>query len=333
MRNPNGFGTVYKMHGNRRKPFIASVTIPLEDGRKTRKAIGYYATRREALAALSEYHNQPYDLSAREVTVKEFFDKWLAWRETRGKGIQATATYKSNFLNHCKPLFNKRFLDVQSIQIQQLVDAAPSPIIAERIKTTWGMLYKYAALTGITTANAAAIVERPTRPKSTIHKPFTDDEIKSLWKTKDNPIARLALIYIYTGMRPSELLNIKREDVHIKERYMIGGMKTAAGRGRTIPIAKKILPFIKELYASGDEYIYPLRRYERLREKWIACPLDVIQNHLPHDGRHTCATLLDNARIAKRTMQLILGHAGKDVEESVYTHKTLAQIIEAIDKI
>ena len=321
------------MHGRRRRPYIAAVSIMQEDGRRTRKAIGYYPTRREALAALSEYHNQPYDLSAREVTVKEFFDKWLAYREKRGKGAQATATYKSNFLNHCKPLFDKRFVDVQSIHIQQLVDSAPSPVIAERIKTTWGLLYRYAALTGITTNNAAAIVERPTRPKSTIHKPFTEDEIKVLWENKNVPMAQLALIYTYTGMRPSEFLNIKREDVHIKERYMIGGMKTEAGRKRTIPIAKKILPIIKKLYDSGEEYLYPLRRYERLREKWCACHLDVIQNHLPHDGRHTCATLLDNARVAKRTMQLILGHAGKDVEENVYTHKTLEQLLEAVDKI
>ena len=321
------------MHGQRRRPYIAAVTITV-DGKRTRKALGYYASRRDALAALAEYHNQPYDLAAREITVLDFFQKWLAYREERGRGQQATAIYKSTFLNHCKPLFDMRFADVQSIQIQQLVDNAKSPVIAERIKTTWGLLYKYAALTGIATNNAAAIVERPTRPKSKLHKPFTADEIAELWTYENNLMAHLALIYIYTGLRPSELLNMRREDVHLEERYMIGGMKTEAGRGRTIPIAEKIVPLIKELLESNNgEYLCGIKRYERLREKWAACALPVIHNHLLHDGRHTCETLLDNARVAKRTIQLILGHAGKDIDEAVYTHKTRQQLIDAINLI
>lgn len=321
------------MHGQRRRPYIAAITITI-DGKRTRKAIGYYSSRRDAMAALAEYHNQPYDLSAREISVIDFFQKWLSYRDERGRGVQATATYKSTFLNHCKPLFNMRFCDVQSIQIQQLVDNAKSPVIAERIKTTWGLLYKYAALTGITTSNAAAIVERPTRPKSTLHKPFTADEIEELWTYKNNLYAHLALVYIYTGLRPSELLTMRREDVHIEERYMIGGMKTDAGRGRTIPIAEKIVPIIEEFYdqCNGD-FLCPVHRYDRLREKWKMCALPVIHNHLPHDGRHTCETLLDNARVAKRTIQLILGHAGKDVDEAVYTHKTRQQLIDAINLI
>lgn len=42
-------------------------------------------------------------------------------------------------------------------------------------------------------------------------------------------------------------------------------------------------------------------------------------DHLPHDERHTCATMLDNADISKVIIKKILGHAGKDVTEKVYT--------------
>lgn len=43
--------------------------------------------------------------------------------------------------------------------------------------------------------------------------------------------------------------------------------------------------------------------------------------------------LLDNARISKKIIQLIIGHAGRDIDERVYTHKTTQQLIDAINAI
>ena len=112
-------------------------------------------------------------------------------------------------------------------------------------------------------------------------------------------------------------------------------MKTEAGKNRTIPIAEKILPFIREWYNQENEYLLPIvaRTKDGVRRIFAKSPIPCIREHLPHDGRHTCETMLDNARIAKRTIQIIMGHAGKDVDESVYTHKTREQLIEAINQI
>lgn len=57
------------------------------------------------------------------------------------------------------------------------------------------------------------------------------------------------------------------------------------------------------------------------------------RRHLPHDGRHTCITRLNDAEVNERTIQLIVGHSGSGVTQSVYTHKTIAQLIEAINRI
>lgn len=320
------------MHGQRRRPYIAAVTITT-DGKRSRKAIGYYATRRDALAALAEYHNKPYDISAREITVKEFFEKWHAWREGREKGKEANRIYKITFNKHCTALHEWRFLDVQSIHIQQLIDNAPSPKTAVRIKILWGLFYKYAALLGLCHVNAAAIVETPAQPKSRMHKPFSEEEIKQLWENPKDMGAKIALILIYSGLRPSELVTMKTENIYLEDRYMIGGMKTDAGRGRTIPIAEKIYPFIKELYNPGKPRLFRFSDYQGISHEWKMSTVPAVQNHLPHDGRHTCETLLDNARIAKKTIQLILGHAGRDIDETVYTHKTRQQLIEAINMI
>lgn len=193
----------------------------------------------------------------------------------------------------------------------------------------------------ITTTNYAQFIILPTATQSRAHKPFTRAEIKTLWEHTDDAGVRYALIYIYTGLRPSELLRIKRENVFIDKQYMLGGMKTAAGKNRIIPIARKIMPFIADMYSDGGEYIAmskkdtkPLFTYDRLRAQiWERSPILSKMAHLPHDGRHTCATLLSDADINKKTIQLILGHASKDITDRVYTHKTISQLIDAINKI
>ncbi len=60
MRLPSGYGSVYKLSGKRRRPWIAIVTEGWDDeGKQLRKPIGYFATKMEALDALSVYRQNP----------------------------------------------------------------------------------------------------------------------------------------------------------------------------------------------------------------------------------------------------------------------------------
>lgn len=74
MKLPNGFGSVYKLSGNRRKPYVAKKTKGWNINPDTGKAkqlyitVGYYATRKEALTALAEFNANPYDVNAAKVT-------------------------------------------------------------------------------------------------------------------------------------------------------------------------------------------------------------------------------------------------------------------------
>ena len=338
IRNPNGFGTVYKLHGARRKPFAVCVTAGRKpDGRLVRKYIGYYATRREALSALASYNDNPFDASARDITMADLWRRWTEYRIGRGKSLPDN--YKNAF-RHCAALHNKRFVDITTAQIQATVDAVSNmPHTAVQVRMVFGLLYKYARLINLTTVNKAQGIEVPRLPKSTKHRPFSDEEIAALWENTSDYGVQLALVYCYTGLRPSELIEIRRENVHIEERYMIGGMKTEAGRNRIIPIAEKIVPIIQGFLSRPSEWLltapdgtHPKNRQYIIKHYWSKSASPIVRAHLPHDGRHTCETLLDNARIAKRTIQLIIGHAGGDVD-ALYTHKTQAQLIAAINSI
>ena len=95
------------------------------------------------------------------------------------------------------------------------------------------------------------------------------------------------------------------------------------------------------MYNADNEYLVidpfddqPMLTYDRMREHaWKRSKILMPLHHLPHDGRHTCATLLDNADTPKKIIQLILGHRATDITHRVYTHKTLKQLIDAINLI
>lgn len=338
MKNPNGYGTIYKLSGRRRRPYTAVVVVGKKpDGGYIRKNLGYWEKKADAMAALSAYHQKPYDVAEKSAPLKEIWDAYIKYRDERKKPV--TRQIRAIF-NHCRPLHDKPLADVRPIDIQAIVDSLKDrPSTARRVRQFFRDLYGYAKVCGLPIDDISGVVEVPAMPKSTLHKPFSPEEIEGLWAAKADFSCRLALLYIYTGCRPQELSEIRRENVHLDKRYMVGGMKTEAGRDRTIPLARKILPIVEDMLARGTgEYLLVDDRgkhpaYNTLRDRWRYSGNPIVQAHRMHDGRHTCETLLDNANINKRVIQLIMGHAGRDIDESVYTHKTTAQLVEAIDKI
>ena len=162
------------------------------------------------------------------------------------------------------------------------------------------MMFKYAIDQKIVTTNFASLVELPAKEQSEIHKPFTPEELQILWQNADDFTVKIALILCYTGLRPviSELYNPQNEFL---------------------------------ITQSGKPIIYQnfLQKYWRKNETLKSLPT----KHLPHDGRHTCATLMDDAEVPLKIRQLILGHSSKDITNRVYTHKTIRQLIDAINRI
>ena len=178
--------------------------------------------------------------------------------------------------------------------------------------------------------------------------PVTD----MVWKALDcliwqaiaagNRDAEIAMIYLYTGMRPSELLEVKKENVDLAARIMIGGMKTDAGKDRHVPLHKDILPFVERLmqlpgenlvmrYDKGEPEPMPYARFNT--RHWTPLMRELgMEQYTPHYARHTCATMLREAGVADDLRKLILGHSSGDITDR-YTHVTDAMLVEAIDQI
>ena len=171
-------------------------------------------------------------------------------------------------------------------------------------------------------------------------QPFSRDEIKTLFAHYEagTPNADIVLILIYTGFRIMELLSIKKSNVFLSDRYIVGGFKTEAGTDRIVPINSKILPLIEKRMQGESEYLIPsprgfLWKYQNFRPSaWIPLMEQLGMNHTAHDTRHTFVSLMSAAGVDKVIIQRIAGHSNRDITDH-YTHVEVNRLIEAIDMI
>ena len=319
MRKANGYGSVYKMSGKRRKPYAVVITqgFVLENGKAVQKRsyLGYYATRKEAELSLANYNMNPYDT---DTTFLNVYEKW-----SRDKFDTLTDGTIKNYevaIKHFEPLFYKPFSSLRTIDLESIVMACDSKAQRHKMKAVLNQMYKYAMKYDIVQVNYA---ERFSvgKPETAINRqPFTDEEIKTLW-SMDDDIAKVVLILIYTGMRVNEL---KTAEVDYDLWTLKGGLKTEAGRNRIIPIREKIKPLfpISEAVTSLSKNVYYIKVLNFLKD----------MGHTTHDCRVTFATRYKDADPI--ALKLIIGHRITDITKAVYTKYTLEELrrfIESVD--
>ena len=76
-RNPNGYGSVTKLKGNRSRPYVIKVTTYDEDGHGRQVPVDYAATREEANIILARYNDNPWNIDRNRVTLAELYKRWL----------------------------------------------------------------------------------------------------------------------------------------------------------------------------------------------------------------------------------------------------------------
>jgi integrase len=364
MKLPNGFGTVYKLSGkNRRNPYVAKKTSGWENDPETGRSkqlytvVGYYPTRKEALAALAAYNSDPNDLHHSTITYEELYEKWS---EEHFKKIKKTNGYKAAF-NTSEKLWKMKFVEIKLDHLQSVVDeSGKNAPTLKTLKNMWGLMYSYAVKHEIVSQDKRDMVRyvdisNAGNPNAYDRKPFTKNEVELLWKCKDSNIyVTVILIMIYSGVRIGELLSLEKKDVHLDERWFyVEESKTESGI-REVPIAEKIVPFFEywlnrncdHLFCDPNDRPFPYRKY--YDSYWIPLMLElgfgkyvvdeekkepVYDGHRPHDTRHTCVSLLVEKKVDERIIKKIVGHKGQGVTETVYTHIELPIKLEAINSI
>ena len=127
-------------------------------------------------------------------------------------------------------------------------------------------------------------------------------------------------------MRPGEFLQVRKDQVHLEEGYLIGGFKTEAGRDRVIPIREEIATYLRDFLREQPESPYlvcnangkPLgrgdftkRRFYPLLDRLGIVHTDAEGNNIltPHRSRHTYISESIKGHMAPEALTKIVGHA------------------------
>ena len=324
MKNPNGYGTVTKLSGNRRKPWIIK-----EGSSGKQKPIGYAATREEALMLLAQYNKSPWDIETDKITLQELYDLWLEKRAVK-LGTSNRSSLKSAY-KHCSNLSKLRYNQIKSYQMQDTIDSCGCGYSTQgAIKNLWGHLDRFAMELDIVQKCCSELLTSDPIPETT-KEIFTDEEVERLWENQSFPWADSVLFFLYTGFRISEMIDLKVANIDLQAQTMIGGTKTAAGKNRLIPIHSKISSIVQKRFEqSKSGYLFEYEgkhlNQTQYREFWAVIMEALKMDHTPHECCHTFRSRLDSAGANKVCIDRLMGHKSKGTGERVYTHKNIEEL-------
>lgn len=350
LKLPNGFGSIIYLGGNRRKPYGALKTVGWnENGNAIREYVGYADSWNNAYKLLLEYNDNPYDLNLKNITLEEVFDKLeLKLLEDLENGKISKSSYsclKSSYSQHLSKLKNKSIFEIKRKDIQSLIDTSKLKYTGRNyIKILFTRIVNFCIdeLELNLDTSLYLKLDIGEKEKSDKHIPFKTDEIEEIEKLAEyNDLAKMIMIYLYTGLRPSELLGIHKSNVFLNNNYMVGGIKTEAGKNRLIPIHSKIKKYIQYFYdKSNGEFLIINEKsnkkftYDSYRDKFDNLMNQLTFKHTPHDTRHTFATKCDECGIETNIIKILLGHSlASDVTLDVYIHKNAESLRKEVEKI
>lgn len=356
MKNPNGFGGITKLSGKRRRPYWVRITAGWElsesgKARQIYRTLGYYATRKEAMLALSDYHNNPLNLVNRGITFAEVFKIWSV---KHFEEFPSTVGGINAGFNRCAALHDMKMIDIKTVHLQQVMDdsSALSRSTKINMRTVMFKTFRYCIENDIIHKDYSQFVKVNLSREKTEANYFTREQLRNIFDNLDftskisigkKASAEMNLTYsililLYTGMRISELLGVRCADVNLEERVMrVRGTKTVDA-DRIVPIHSEILEIIRGRIALGHEYLvtdfqggrfkypkYAVYFFEKFMTKIGADGIT------PHATRHTFISHADRCGMNSIVLKRIVGHANKSTTE-IYTHKENADLVAEIDR-
>lgn len=327
LKRANGMGTVYKLQGRRRRPWVAA---------KKKVILGYYETKTAALEALARMSQ--VDVTERyNWTFQQVFE---AWQEEHYKTLTKAgiATYNRSFAVFA-PLHNQKFRALRTADFQAVIDQhmGKTHSTVSKYKQLITQMSRWAIREEICTTNFATYVRIPGEKKKE-KEIFSWEDIEKL-RADGSETAMIILMLIYTGMRIGELFSLPLSGYH--ETYVIAGEKTEAGRNRVIPIHPAGRAYFAHFASTADPDADGLlisgykgnRLVNGFRRRDYYNLLDVlgILRKSPHAARHTFASEARKAGMPPEVLQKILGHANYETTANIYVHTEITQLIAEVD--
>lgn len=351
----NGFGSIKKLSGNRRNPYyvcgperrVHGVKIPgekigsaetWEEGYQM-LALWWAEKEKKTLPGKTKGNIPPehtYTFAqVYEMVYKEKYEMSLKKYSDSSK-YATRAGFKNSASLHDTPFYDIGYKELQDNLDSLAQREKPlSHASLEHVLNLYKDMYRYALKYNIVEKDYSQFVEIRIPDDDEKGEPLTPEELSLFWKHTDIPEIRIALILCYSGWRITEFAGL---EINIDNRTFYGGIKTAAGKGRIVPIHPRIFPLVSDYISHPITSVQKYRKnlYQALAGLGMLYYTkdDNEQKRTPHDFRHTFSWLCDLYGVDELSKKILIGHSlGKDVTDKVYGHRTLDQLRKEIEKI
>lgn len=343
MRRANGTGSISDLGPRRRRRYAVRISYQDRPGHWKQKYLSYHSTIREAQAALEAYLQSGVESQTAGVTWGQVYESWSE-RKYRKVSTSAASAYKAAW-NRLSVYAGREMQSITIDDLQRIIDADEEAELSQSSINNDRMLmralYKHAMERDIVAKDYSSFVEVPTVGPKYAKGILTEEQIERLHELAGagDMGAGAVLLLVYTGFRISELLTLTRESWHPEGQYLIGGLKTDAGKDRTVPVHHRVLPYLLSwLERDGDRIICRSdgKRYQYNNfVKYVFDPVlqtAGISGATPHWCRHTAASRLRVAGADPLAVRRILGHADASITDH-YTHVDVKFLARELNKV
>lgn len=327
MRLPNGYGSVTKLSGTRRKPYMVRITTGIEydpvkdDYIQKRTVLGYYATKQEALTALADFQKNPYSITDVNVTVKEL---WDTIKDTVKASDDRKKVYVRTFDKYMIPISGMKVRQIRARHLQQIIDDCKAGYsVKSNIRSVMHHIFRYAAQNDIIDKDYTDYIKFEQEHTILQREIYTDDEVRKLWNNSDLEEYAFTLVLLHQGMRIKEFMELSPEDIDL-EAGTISIRKAKNNYSiRTIPINKAVFDLVRRF--KEHPTTLTKSRYEHFTNNALG--------HRAYDVRHTFATKCNALGLPTLIVQRIMGHKPDTLLEQVYTHLSIEELSDAINQV
>lgn len=350
MRMPNGYGSIVKLSGKRRKPFMVRITsdkhwdVVREEWVYQRMVLGYYHDKKEAVKALADYNDSPFSLFDNSATFEEL---WSDWKEKNYPNLSKSAqTSRNTGFKYCAPLHKLKIRDINIDMLETVIDSCEKSSATKKvIKAVMSSVFQIALRKNLVSRDITTDIKIQNSEPTYQRIPYTNKEIAILWKHSSEWSVAVILILLYSGMRVNEFLKNDLCNVNLEKRTIYVPKELAKNNQsiRIVPIHDMIYPLIERFYNTAiahDKTKIAVNNNGTVitYNNFVSRNLPKINDmtgtiHKLHDTRHTFVTAAKHLNLDELTTQKIIGHKPDSIMKEVYTHISIEDMYIEINKL
>jgi integrase len=325
-RRGNGQGTVFK----RGTTYTAMKTKRI-NGRKVSVSKGGFEKKKDALDYLP---NLTFDNVARRAPIALTFGMlYKEWAEVafHDMSVSRKTAYKKAY-ERCKPLWDRLWSDLLVVDMQKVVNEQAETFYPKRdMRNLMSQMAKHAIENDYHDKNYAQYIKLPELIEKETPA-FSNEEVIALWKDyqNGNDFSGYIVIMLFTGMSYGDLNAQMTENIHLDERYMIGGVKTRKRKTTEIIFPEFLKEVIERL--AGEDKLLEMSEETFRKQFDIACIRAGVSPLKPHSCRHTYLTRLALEDVQAAIIQEMGRHTNYKTTLR-YTHIQRAPKLDAAEKL